>query len=449
MTIKKLLWIAGEDRQTDDRLRTAAAPFGACVAGDLAGARDLAAGGTMPVGVVVLGGMAGGVEPLDHFLREHCWMKWVALCDPAALQEPRCRKLIHEHCIDFHTLPVDALRLRHTLGHAHGVAALHDLPPPRAATQAMRLTGYSAPVVQLRQQVQKVAAATAPVLIWGESGTGKELVARAVHEGSARAAGPFVPINCAAIPAGLVQSELFGHERGAFTGAARARVGLLESAAGGSVFLDEIGDLPLDMQANLLRFLQEKTIHRLGGTRPVQVDARVIAASHVKLQEAVARGTFREDLYYRLNVLSLEVPALRERSEDVLVLAEAFFHDNARERSAQVKGFSGRALQALRAHHWPGNVRELLNRVRRASVMAEGRLITPHDLGLDDVLQTLAPPLALNGARVQAERRAIEAGLGAGKSITLVARELGVSRMTLYRLMAKHSIAVPARKRSS
>ncbi|WP_338760719.1 sigma-54 dependent transcriptional regulator [Massilia sp. METH4] len=429
----------------------AAADFDVRTARDPAQAREFLRAHPVPVAIVVLGRPVG-TRALEELLREHPRTRWVALCSPAALDDAACRRLVAEHCIDFHTAPVEAARLRQTLGHAHGMArleaALATQPraaePPAAESQFARLTGNSEAIARLRRQLRKVAAADAPVLIWGESGTGKELAARSVHEGSARAAGPFVPINCGAIPANLVQSELFGHERGAFTGAGRARPGLIESAAGGSVFLDEIGDLPLDMQANLLRFLQEKTIYRLGGTRPLPVDVRVIAASHVRLEEAVARGTFREDLYYRLNVLALEMPALRERREDVPALAETFFRDHARERSAHVRGFSHGALEAMRAHHWPGNVRELHNRVRRAAVMAEGRLIQPHDLGLDTAAM---PPLPLHGARVQAERRVIEAGLGAGKSITHVARELGVSRMTVYRLMAKHRIAPPARKR--
>jgi transcriptional regulator with PAS, ATPase and Fis domain len=203
-----------------------------------------------------------------------------------------------------------------------------------------------------------------------------------VHAHSARRKGPFVPINCGAIPASLIQSELFGYERGAFTGAAQARRGLIETAQGGSIFLDEIGDLPMELQANLLRFLQEKTIYRLGSTHSIAVDVRVIAASHVNLAEAVQRGAFREDLYYRLNVLALDVPPLRERKEDLLPLAEDFFHTFSSERAPRVKGFSGRAAQAIRDYDWPGNVRELINRVRRAMVMAEGRLIAPQDLGL-------------------------------------------------------------------
>jgi DNA-binding NtrC family response regulator len=445
MIPRQLICVPHPDPATAAVLHTAAAGFTIRQARDPAQAQGLLRVHPASVGIVVLERAPAGTA-LDELLREHCRTRWIALCTPAALDDPGCRRLISDHCLDFHTVPVDAVRLGAVLGHAHGMARLAAgaAEPPHADARFSRLTGNSEAIARLRRQLRKVAAADAPVLIWGESGTGKELAARAVHEGSARAAGPFVPINCGAIPANLVQSELFGHERGAFTGAGRARTGLIESAAGGSVFLDEIGDLPLDMQVNLLRFLQEKTIYRLGGTRPLPVDVRVIAASHVRLDEAVARGTFRADLYYRLNVLTLEMPALRERREDVPALAETFFRDHARERPAHVRGFSHGALEAMRAHHWPGNVRELHNRVRRAAVMAEGRLIMPHDLGLD---AATLPALALHGARVQAERRAIEAGLGAGKSIAHVARELGVSRMTVYRLMAKHSIAPPARKR--
>jgi DNA-binding NtrC family response regulator len=442
MASKDLLCLYHDQPALAAALQAAAPDIAVLPARDLVQAGLLLRERPVALGVFVLPAPVG---PLDLFLRQHWWLKWIAVCPGPALDDAPFRKLIHDYCTDFHTLPLDPVRLRHTLGHALGLAALHPPPRPAGPIHASRLGGDSIAIERLRQQLRKVAGVDAPVLIWGESGTGKELAARAVHDSSSRAAGPFVPINCGANPASLVQKELFGQERGAFTGAGKARIGLIESASGGSVFLDEIGDLPLDMQVNLLRFLQEKTIYRLGGTRPLPVDVRVIAASHVRLQEAVARGTFREDLYYRLNVLALEVPALRERRDDVVALAETFFRDHATERPAHVRGFSGRALEVLRAHHWPGNVRELANRVRRAAVMAEGRLIMPHDLGLAD---TAAPVPALQGARVQAERLAIEAGLGAGKSITLVARELGVSRMTLYRLMDKHSIVRPDRKRT-
>jgi DNA-binding NtrC family response regulator len=379
------------------------------------------------------------------FLGEHHAQRWIAVLPPSLLALPAWRQLLCDHCDDYHTWPPDPQRLRHTLGHALGMAALRaGETAPRAGGDAT-LTGQSAAITRLRRQIGKVAAAAAPVLIWGESGSGKELAAQAVHAQSARRAGPFVPINCGAIPSQLIQSELFGHERGAFTGAARDKRGLIESAQGGSVFLDEIGDLPMELQANLLRFLQEKTIYRVGGTRSIAVDARVIAASHVNLAQAVQRGAFREDLYYRLNVLALDVPPLRERKDDLLPLAEHFFHAFASERAPRVKGFSSRAEQAMREHDWPGNVRELLNRVRRAMVMAEGRLILPQDLGLAGA-PAASVPLLLDDARIRAERDAIDASLlRAGRNITLAARDLGVSRMTLYRLLAKHGIDAASR----
>ncbi|MRW88724.1 AAA domain-containing protein [Duganella sp. FT80W] len=396
-------------------------------------------------------------DSLHALLREHGarhGTRWIAVLPPAALAQPAWRQLVHELCDDYHTWPLDHQRLRHALGHALGMAALcgDDDASPRAtgAKQAAgvgddaMLTGTSVAITRLRRQIAKVAKASAPVLIWGESGSGKELAAQAVHAHSPRRKGPFVPINCGAIPAQLIQSELFGHERGAFTGAARDKRGLIETAQGGSIFLDEIGDLPMELQANLLRFLQEKTIYRVGGTRSITVDARVIAASHVNLAQAVQRGAFREDLYYRLNVLALDVPPLRERRDDLMPLAAHFFHTFASERAPRVRGFSSTAAQAIRAHHWPGNVRELINRVRRAMVMAEGRLILPADLGLQ---AAAAPaPLALDDARIRAERDAIDASLlRAGRNITLAARDLGVSRMTLYRLLAKHGMAAPSR----
>ncbi|MRW84747.1 AAA domain-containing protein [Pseudoduganella sp. FT26W] len=386
---------------------------------------------------------------LNAFLLDHWSPHWIAVLPPAALGQAAWRHLLRDHCADYHTWPVDSQRLRHALGHALGIAALRGEEAAPRANDDATLTGQSAPITRLRRQIVKVAAASAPVLIWGESGSGKELAAQAVHAHSPRRNGPFVPINCGAIPASLIQSELFGHERGAFTGAARDKRGLVESAQGGSIFLDEIGDLPLELQANLLRFLQEKTIYRVGGTRSIAVDARVIAASHVNLPQAVQRGAFREDLYYRLNVLALDVPPLRERKDDLLPLAEHFFHTFSSERAPRVRGFSSRAAQAIREHDWPGNVRELINRVRRAMVMAEGRLILPQDLGLAAGAPA-RPPLQLDDARIRAERDAIDASLlRAGRNITLAARDLGVSRMTLYRLLAKHGISASSQDRYS
>jgi len=420
------------------------------MADSLAEAGLLLAAHPVPVGLLAAGEVAPDDQALADFLDAHRQVLWIVLLTAAQAAMPPWRRLVLEYCYDYHTLPIDAQRLRHMLGHAQGMAALGAAADadgaPAAAHAGSSLTGQSAAIVALRRQIGKVAGAGAPVLIWGESGSGKELVAKAVHGQSARCDGPFVPINCGAIAATLVQSELFGYEKGAFTGAARAKRGLIESAQGGSIFLDEIGDLPMELQVNLLRFLQEKTIYRLGATQSVALDVRVIAASHVNLEEAVARGAFREDLFYRLNVLRLDVPPLRRRRDDLGALAEHFFQEFASERAPRVRGFSTRALQAIGDYDWPGNVRELINRVRRAMVMAEGRLILPGDLGLEAERLAMPAAAALDEARIRAERDAIDASLQrAGRNVSLAARDLGVSRMTLYRLLAKHGIAAPSR----
>ena len=373
-------------------------------------------------------------------------MEWVALCDEAFLESAPFRDLILESFFDYQLMPLDWNETLHLLDHLARRARLRQ--QRRAAVvqgEALGMVGNSPPMQQLRQTIRKVATAQACVLIGGESGTGKELAARAVHECSQRRAGPFVAVNCAAIAPSLIQSELFGYERGAFTGATTLKRGVIEMAQGGTLFLDEIGDLPLDLQANLLRFLQNKTINRVGGVSHLEVDVRVIAASHVDLGDAVARGRFREDLFYRLNVLTLTMPPLRKRMEDVAPLAEHFFRLCANERSARLQGFSVHALAAMADYTWPGNVRELCNRVLRAVVMSDSRWITPADLGLAQTLPVTRTDL--DAARTRAERDAIHHTLlRVGHNVTHAARELGVSRMTLYRLMDKHGLAPMTRE---
>ena len=384
---------------------------------------------------------ADALEKTDEFLRRHSSLEWVGAFDPASLASRRCRDLILTHLFDHHTLPLDMQRLAHTLGHAYGHAQMRTgVRLQRATRSTSAILGDSAVTRELLRNTRRVAKVDAPVLIHGESGSGKELTAHEIHEYSARAAGPFVAVNCGAIQASLIQSELFGHVRGAFTGADRDKTGLIEAASTGTLFLDEIGDLPRELQINLLRFLQEKTFTRVGSTRSVPVDVRVIAATNVDLEAAVAGGNFREDLFYRLNVLSLRVPPLRERSEDIGVLAEHYFRQFTADKHPRLKGLSDRALGAMVAHRWPGNVRELINRIRRAMVMAQGRLISPADLGFEDS-SLPKPGVALDEARTRAEQDAIAISLErSGRNVTLAAKNLGISRMTLYRLMAKHGM---------
>lgn len=382
---------------------------------------------------------------IERFLRQHHHTRWIGVFDAARLDQPALRELVAAHLFDFHTRPVDTLRLQHSLGHAHGMSTLAKGAAPhrrRAQAAAGHIDGTSGAIVRLRGHIDKIAAIDAPVLISGESGSGKELAAQEIHRRSQRASGPFIAINCAAVAPALIHSELFGHERGAFTGATRDKQGLLEAASGGSIFLDEIGDLPLDLQASLLRFLQERVIYRVGATRTIAVDARVIAATHVNLPRAVAEGRFREDLYYRLSVFPIRVPPLRERKEDLPLLTDLIFNKYADERSPQLKGVSREALQAMARYDWPGNVRELINRVRRAMVLAEHRLVMPEDLDLPGTGPIGPLSEGLGNSRLSAERLAIGESLArSGNNISQAARDLGVSRMTLYRLMAKHAIS--------
>lgn len=386
--------------------------------------------------------------PWEALLRQHPGTQWIGLFTEATLGLAGWRDLVLNHLFDHHTLPLDGPRLLASLGHARGRARL--APPaasPPGAAEERGMIGRSPAMLTLLRQIRRVAPASAPVLIGGESGSGKELAALAVQQLSARAQRPFISVNCGAIPAALVQSELFGHVRGAFTGADRDKAGIFEAAHHGTVFLDEIGDLSLDVQVSLLRFLQDRVVMRVGSTTPVQTDVRVIAATHVDLERAIQAGRFRLDLYYRLKVLSLTVPPLRERRGDIELLARHFFAQFADEADARLKGFSHAALRALVAHPWPGNVRELANRVRSAVVMADGRYITPADLGLadPDADANAAGPNGLHDARTEAERHAIRHSLDLScRNVTEAARRLGISRMTLYRLMAKHGIRAQA-----
>lgn len=304
------------------------------------------------------------------------------------------------------------------------------------------ILGNSAKMVPVYDLIRKVATTDAPVLVLGESGTGKEMVARAIHKKSVRCDAPFVAINCGAIPENLLESELFGHERGSFTGAHMQREGRVEAADGGTLFLDEIGEMPPTLQVKLLRFLQEQTIERIGGRQEIRVNARVIAATNADLKKNMAEGTFREDLFYRLAVVQISLPPLRERENDILMLAKFFLHRFAGGASKPDLAFDTDALRALNKHSWPGNVRELENCVRRAVIMADGKRVTAHDLELNNNGIETNGALTIKDAREAVERQMIQQALRkySGK-ITPAAAELGLSRPTLYELMEKLGIA--------
>jgi len=293
--------------------------------------------------------------------------------------------------------------------------------------------------------IRKVSCNDYPVLVSGESGTGKEMVAHAIHELSSRSSKPFVIINCGAIPENLLESELFGHEKGAFTGAAARKIGKFELADGGTLFLDEIGELPLALQVKILRCLQEGTIERIGGNKTLSLDVRIIAATNIDLHEAIGKGTFREDLYFRLNVVPVQLPPLRERPEDIIMLAQHFLQTEAKALKAGHVSFSPGAIVALSAHSWPGNVRELQNRIRRALSVISGQLIMPDNLGLeeeqkDKINQKL---LTLQEARDQAEQRCVQQALVlTGNNISQAAKLLATSRPTLHDLIKKHRMDI-------
>ena len=367
--------------------------------------------------------------------------EWIAVLNQEVLRLQNVGDFVCEWFFDFHTLPFDVSRVQVTLGRAFGMARLRGQGTVHVDQPEHELLGDSKPIRELRKLLSKLAPTESPVLIRGESGTGKELVARTLHRQSQRHSKPFVAINCGAIPEHLIQSELFGHEKGAFTGAHQRKVGRIEAANGGTLFLDEIGDLPLELQANLLRFLQEKHIERVGGSQPIPVDVRVLAATHVDLEAAIEKKLFREDLYYRLNVLQVATAPLRERNGDLSMLANHFSHFYSHETGRRPRSFSEDALIAMGKHDWPGNVRELANRVRRGLVLAEGRQIEARDLGLISQHVIAAPMGTLENYKHRAERQALCDVLNRhSDNLSIAAKVLGISRPTFYRLLHKHQI---------
>ena len=344
---------------------------------------------------------------------------------------------------DFYQKPVDPEVLGLIVDRAYNLFELEDenrrLARKERPSPLAGIIAASGEMTRVCRMVEKVAPTSATVLLLGESGTGKELLARALHGLSPRAEQRFVAINCAAIPETLLESELFGYEKGAFTGAAKQTLGKIEYAHKGTLFLDEIGDLPMSLQAKLLRFLQERVIERVGGREEIAVDVRVIGATHQDLGQLIEEGRFREDLYYRLSEISLRIPPLRERTGDSVLLARHFLDLFGREHGRSLRGFTEDALAAIEAYPWPGNARELENRVKRAVIMAENNRIAAEDLEL--VVPDESMPLNLRQVREEAERRAIERALALyNGNVSQAADILGVSRPTLYDLVKKYDL---------
>lgn len=383
--------------------------------------------------------------PIERVIRCSSKVEWIGLTENANLNYVLVKNLIGDSFYDYHTLPHDKTNLLATLGHAYGMAKMkwhHNEQDEQNYTNSHSMVGHSPQLIQLLSEIKKIAGVNAPVLIIGESGTGKELAAKAIHDLSNCSNGEFVVVNCAAIPNSLIQAELFGYEKGAFTGANARRKGYLEVADGGTLFLDEIGDLGLDQQVNLLRFLQEGTIQRVGGTELIKLNVRVIAATHVNLEKAVEEGRFREDLYYRLNVIKLKTPSLRDRPEDIDTLAQYFFDKFSGEKGRHVKGFSQECINTMRFYAWKGNVREMINRIRQAMIMTENSYITASDLGIDGESPNFNW-VTLKEIKDRAEQDAIRKTLQrAGNNISLAARHLGISRVMLYRLIDKYDITL-------
>ena len=347
---------------------------------------------------------------------------------------------------DFYQKPVDieslGMIVRRAL-HLHRIESENRALAERSDEGNRVLGGLitAAPeMVRVARTIERVANTNVSVMLLGASGTGKELLARGLHDASDRAKGNFVAINCAAIPENLLESELFGHEKGAFTGAVKTTEGKIEMADGGTLFLDEVGDIPLPLQVKLLRFLQERTIERIGGRRSIAVDTRIVCATHQDLETMIGDGRFREDLFYRLAEIVIKIPSLAERPGDATLLAKAFVARFAREMNPAVKGFAPDALAAIDGWGWPGNVRELENRVKRAVIMADAKLIGAEDLDLAPTDEGEAP-LNLKSAREHADRKVIRHALARSEgNISSTARMLGISRPTLYDLLKQYAI---------
>ncbi|MBX3703184.1 MAG: PEP-CTERM-box response regulator transcription factor [Steroidobacteraceae bacterium] len=384
-------------------------------------------------------GVTEGFETLREILSLSPQAKVIVVTGNA--DRDNALKAVRFGAFDFYQKPVDVEVLKLIVERAARMAELERenrrlaMLPERSPIAGIIAADES--MLKLCRTIEKVAPTDISVLLLGESGTGKELLARALHDLSERRRHRFVAINCAAIPENLLESELFGHERGAFTGAHKQTIGKIEVASGGTLFLDEIGDMPLPLQGKLLRFLQTRVIERIGGRQEIPVDVRVVCATNRNPKEMIAEQRFREDLFYRISEVTLEVPPLRQRGGDVIVLSQALLNRYAREFGRPVRGFTPEALQAIEHHAWPGNVRELENRIKSAVIMGDGPLLGAADLQLAPAAGEGAF-FTLREVRAEAERKAIQHAIAVcDGNLSAAAARLGISRPTLYDLMEK------------
>ena len=387
-------------------------------------------------------GVEEGFAILDGIVNDYGQTKVIIITGRS--EKEHALRAVDNGAYDFFYKPIDLDELKVVLRRAFHVARLEReqqaLKKKLSGFTFEGMMGTSPKMQEVYSIIRKVATTDAPILIMGESGTGKELVAAAIHRLSVRQANPFIVINCGAIPENLLESELFGHEKGAFTGAHIQRKGRFEMADGGTLFLDEIGELPMSLQVKLLRFLQERVVERVGGREQIEVDTRIIAATNRDLKEEMQAGNFREDLYYRLGVIFISIPPLRERNGDSILLAKAFMERYAEENRKKIKGFTPEAIDAIDQYNWPGNVRELENRIKRAVIMSEGRKLTPADLEMTAPLARFEA-MTLKEARESLERELIIKSLVRNSdNLTKAATELGISRPTLYDLMEKFGL---------
>jgi two-component system, NtrC family, response regulator len=444
---KPLLLIIDDDEEIRTGMRFAlCGDYEVTVAGDRPSALQEARKGGFPVVTLDLGlppqanGTEEGFQALTELLELDALAKVVVVT--GAHERENALKAIELGAYDFIPKPINVDELKVVLRRALHVYNLeNELRELQSRPEADAFQGMLGASPQMREAyklIRKVAVTDAPVLIVGESGTGKELAARAIHQLSRRGKGPFIPINCGAIPSELLESELFGHEKGSFTGAHVSRKGRIEAADGGTLFLDELGELPIALQVKILRFLQEQQLERVGGREGIAVDARLVAATNLDLTMAMAEGRFREDLYYRIRVVEVKMPPLREREGDILALARIFLQRYAAEIGKSLGGFTQKAVRALEKHPWPGNVRELENRIRRAVIMAEGANVSPGDLELGADGRAVT---SLKQAREEVERELILKALTVNQNnLSRAATDLGISRPTLYELMEKLAI---------